>query len=193
MQLLKLYSDSVETVQVFRSWSEPLLVAHTKFLEISCHGSISMQGFNIFSTILSGFLTIGLCTVPRKGASYLSLTLSRMIGGMKIRDKKDVVIVIFLASDDSVWLEETIKNIQFTYNDDIDSGLILVVQPKQHIYPDFRYICSSELMLYIPVFNYSVASGLSRVEHVQGRNTGPLLRLKPVIFQSQLEHSTIVL
>ena len=131
--------------------------------------------------------------MPRKGASYLSLTLSRMIGGIKIRDKKDVVIVIFLASDDRVWLEETIKNIQFTYNDDIDSGLILVVQPKQHIYPDFRYICSSELMLYIPVFNYSVASGLSRVEHVQGRNTGPLLRLKPVIFQSQLEHSTIVL
>ena len=61
-----------------------------------------------------------------------------MIGDMKIRDKKDVVIVIFLASDDRMWLEETIKNIQFTYPDEIDSGLILVVQPKQHIYPDFR-------------------------------------------------------
>ena len=78
--------------------------------------------------------------MPRKGASYLSLTLSRMIGGMKIRDKKDVVIVIFLASDDRMWLEETIKNIQFTYHDEIASGLILVVQPKQHIYPDFRYV-----------------------------------------------------
>ena len=100
--------------------------------------SISIQGLNIFFNILSGFLTIGLCTVPRKGASYLSLTLSRMIGGMKTRDKKDVVIVIFLASDDNLWLEETIKNIQFTYHDEIDSGLILVVQPKQHIYPDFR-------------------------------------------------------
>ena len=113
----------------------------------------------IFSTIFSGFLTIGLCTVPRKGASYLSLTLSSMIGGMKIQDKKDVVIVIFLASNDRMWLEETIKNIQFTYPDEIDSGLILVVQPKQHIYPDFRYICSSGLMLYISVFNYSVALG----------------------------------
>ena len=91
-----------------------------------------------FSLYTIGFLTIGLCTVPRAGAFYLPETLGTLLGSMNNIEKKQVVIVIFLASYAKEWLNKTIGYLENTFHDEINEGLILVVQPKQHIYPDFR-------------------------------------------------------
>ena len=88
--------------------------------------------------LISGFLTIGLSTVPRVGASYLLETLGSLLEAMNGIEKTEVVIVIFLASFDETWVAETIDHLEDRFYEHIKNGLILAIQPREHIYPDFR-------------------------------------------------------
>ena len=46
---------------------------------------------------IPGFLTIGLSTVPRVGASYLLETIGSLLEAMQEIEKREVVIVIFFS------------------------------------------------------------------------------------------------
>lgn len=85
----------------------------------------------------AGYLTIGLCTVPRIGASYLMNTLQSLIQNLADSEKKEVVIVIYLGSLDEDWVASTAESLYSFFHDEIRDGTILAVQPKRHIYPDF--------------------------------------------------------
>lgn len=76
--------------------------------------------------------------MPRVGAFYLLETIGSLVEAMDDIEKKEVVIVIFLASLDEIWLTETLDRLDNRFHEPILEGLILVVQPKSHIYPDFQ-------------------------------------------------------
>ena len=76
--------------------------------------------------------------MPRKGASYLLETLSSLLGAMGELEKKETVIVIFLASLDETWLAEILDHLDDRFHEEISNGLILAIQPKPHLYPDFQ-------------------------------------------------------
>ena len=88
--------------------------------------------------MVSGFLTIGLCTVPRKGASYLIETLQSLFDNLSDIEKAEVVIVVYLGSLAESWVNSTTTEIKSAFHKDVLAGNILVIQPKGHIYPDFR-------------------------------------------------------
>ena len=76
--------------------------------------------------------------MPRAGASYLLETIGSLLEAMQEIEKREVVIVIFLASLDENWVTETIDRLEDRFHERIEDGLILAIQPKAHIYPDFR-------------------------------------------------------
>ena len=76
--------------------------------------------------------------MPRVGATYLLETLGSLLEAMGVIEKTEVVIVIFLASLDETWVTETVDHLEDRFNEQIKDGMILVVQPKSHIYPDLR-------------------------------------------------------
>ena len=56
---------------------------------------------------------------------------------MADNEKKEVMIVIYLGSLDEDWVTSTAESIDSFFHDEILDGIILAVQPKRHIYPDF--------------------------------------------------------
>ena len=49
LRKVKRQANALISLRVCAGWSEPLLVAHTILLEISCHGSIKVLCFVLFS------------------------------------------------------------------------------------------------------------------------------------------------
>ena len=87
--------------------------------------------------ILAGYLTIGLCSVPRKNTFYLNETLHSLVGNMRGTDMKQVIIVPYLASFDGDWMKQTLDVIDKDFSNEIKRGLLQVVQPSPDIYPNF--------------------------------------------------------
>lgn len=109
-------------------------VTSSKYLTSEAENVVLRLGYPRKTT---GYLTIGLCTVPRLGASYLMTTLQSLIQNMADNEKKEVVIVIYLGSLDEDWVTSTAESIDSFFHDEILDGIILAVQPRRHIYPDF--------------------------------------------------------
>ncbi|XP_053384426.1 alpha-1,3-mannosyl-glycoprotein 4-beta-N-acetylglucosaminyltransferase A-like isoform X2 [Mercenaria mercenaria] len=86
-----------------------------------------------------GFLTIGLCTVPRSKASYLKDTLHSLVTRMSEADKKRVVIVVFMGYHNESIAEETLRMIKSNFNHSLVTGGLQVVQPDIGIYPNFSF------------------------------------------------------
>lgn len=59
---------------------------------------------------------------------------------MAYNEKKEVVIIIYLGSLDEDWVASTAESIDSFFHGEILDGIILVVQPKRHIYPDFGWV-----------------------------------------------------
>ncbi|XP_045177103.2 alpha-1,3-mannosyl-glycoprotein 4-beta-N-acetylglucosaminyltransferase A-like [Mercenaria mercenaria] len=87
-----------------------------------------------------GFLTIGLCTVPRSKASYLKDTLHSLVTRMSEADKKRVVIVVFMGYHNESITEETLRMIKSNFNHTLETGGLQVVQPDISIYPNLSKI-----------------------------------------------------
>lgn len=88
--------------------------------------------------LVSGFLTIGLTTVPRIKENYLPGTLQSLIEKLQPEEKEKIVIVLFIGSLDESFTNSTLKLIDSTFSEPVTSGLLQVIQPQPYVYPDFR-------------------------------------------------------
>lgn len=87
--------------------------------------------------LLVGYLTIGVPTVQRDGIDYLDDTINSLVENTQIRERKDVVIVIFLADKNHDVVIKRAKTLYDNYRDHVDSGLVQIVHPDHQYYPDF--------------------------------------------------------
>ena len=90
------------------------------------------------SIYISGFLTIGICTVPRLNASYLKDTLHSLLYHMTDEQKKEVVIIVFLGFHNVSAINKTLRMVENNFNDTLSTGGLQIVQPDIDVYPDFR-------------------------------------------------------
>uniref|UniRef100_A0AAR2K8P6 MGAT4 conserved region domain-containing protein n=1 Tax=Pygocentrus nattereri TaxID=42514 RepID=A0AAR2K8P6_PYGNA len=82
-------------------------------------------------------LVLGVPTVRRQKQSYLVNTVSSLIFDLTPAQKNDIVIVIFVAETDGAFVSSVTESIQKSFPDDVKSGLIEVISPSTHYYPDF--------------------------------------------------------
>uniref|UniRef100_A0A8C1J5S5 Zgc:154054 n=1 Tax=Cyprinus carpio TaxID=7962 RepID=A0A8C1J5S5_CYPCA len=74
-------------------------------------------------------LVLGVPTVHRQKQSYLVNTLQSLLYDLSTAERKDIVIVVFVA-------EVTIYFVQTNLPDAVSSGVIEVISPSPHYYPD---------------------------------------------------------
>ena len=99
-----------------------------------------MQLSNNINRVLSpsGFLTIGISTVPRVGTSYLEKTLASLHENIVSSEISNTTIVLFIASLNEAFVTQTLKHIDEKYSPSVESGLLQVVQPSSsQMYPNF--------------------------------------------------------
>lgn len=87
-----------------------------------------------------GFLTVGLCTVPRENASYLKATIQSLIIGMSEFEREEVVIVVFLGYRENTSSKGVENMIEDNFSDNLNKGELQVVRPNMSIYPNFSQI-----------------------------------------------------
>ncbi|KAA0709593.1 Alpha-1,3-mannosyl-glycoprotein 4-beta-N-acetylglucosaminyltransferase B [Triplophysa tibetana] len=82
-------------------------------------------------------LVIGVPTVPRQKQSYLVNTLQSLLYDLSPAERKDIVIVVFVAETNATFVNSVVQNVQNNLPDDVRSGIIEVISPSLHYYPDF--------------------------------------------------------
>ena len=86
-----------------------------------------------------GFLTIGIPTISRtNGNAYLLQTLASIVKMTSESEKRDVVVVVFLADFDMDSKTKTLKYITEIYAPYLNSGFIQVVQVSKDFYPNLE-------------------------------------------------------
>ncbi|XP_067655431.1 alpha-1,6-mannosyl-glycoprotein 4-beta-N-acetylglucosaminyltransferase-like [Haliotis asinina] len=82
------------------------------------------------------FLTIGIPTIQRKGASYYDLTIKSLISNMSPEERKEVLILVFLADTDPRIKANLARDIRRNFSDTIDEGMLHVIQAPLDYYPN---------------------------------------------------------
>ncbi|XP_024116134.1 alpha-1,3-mannosyl-glycoprotein 4-beta-N-acetylglucosaminyltransferase A isoform X2 [Oryzias melastigma] len=85
-------------------------------------------------------LVLGIPTVKREKQSYLVNTLSSLLFSLTASEKEDLLIIVFVAETDSDYVKSVAKSINDNFSKEVESGLVEVVSPSQHYYPDFNTI-----------------------------------------------------
>ncbi|XP_056899922.1 alpha-1,3-mannosyl-glycoprotein 4-beta-N-acetylglucosaminyltransferase B-like isoform X2 [Takifugu flavidus] len=89
------------------------------------------------------FLVMGIPTVKREKQSYLMNTLSSLLFSLTQAHRQHLLIIVFVAETDSEYVHSTAETIKKHFPDDVQSGLLEVVSPSPHYYPDFSTIKES--------------------------------------------------
>uniref|UniRef100_A0A8C7Z5J8 Zgc:154054 n=1 Tax=Oryzias sinensis TaxID=183150 RepID=A0A8C7Z5J8_9TELE len=85
-------------------------------------------------------LVLGIPTVKREKQSYLVNTLSSLLFSLTASEKEDLLIIVFVAETDSDYVNSVAKTINDNFSKEVEAGLLEVVSPSQHYYPDFSTI-----------------------------------------------------
>ncbi|KAL5009710.1 hypothetical protein ScPMuIL_012015 [Solemya velum] len=85
------------------------------------------------------FLAMGLPTVKREGISYLMETIDSLLSSSTDAERGDVVLIIFLAELDAVWINNTTNSIVQRYSTFLKSGFIQVVGATPAIYQELEF------------------------------------------------------
>ncbi|XP_055893506.1 alpha-1,3-mannosyl-glycoprotein 4-beta-N-acetylglucosaminyltransferase B-like [Biomphalaria glabrata] len=108
----------------------PHLTGHPEYLRPATSLSQGVSGVSI---------VIGIPTIKRDKASYLTQTLSSLIAGLNEEEIKDCLIVVFIAEPwDTKYPAEVIATIQEKFQSSLDSGLLEVIVPPAGFYPDLN-------------------------------------------------------
>lgn len=89
---------------------------------------------------IKGFLTIGVSTVPRSRESYLFNTIRSLVDNLKTEDRTRTVIVIYIGSDNALFVDETTAMVDKHFAKEVNSSLVQVIQPFPSIYPNLSEI-----------------------------------------------------
>jgi len=88
-------------------------------------------------------LAFGIPTVRRQQRSYLMATLSSMISGLTAAEEKDALIIVFIGEEDDNYVNEISSSIQKRFTRALDIGLLEVVSPPNHYYPNLDTLPST--------------------------------------------------
>ncbi|XP_066917633.1 alpha-1,3-mannosyl-glycoprotein 4-beta-N-acetylglucosaminyltransferase B-like [Clytia hemisphaerica] len=81
------------------------------------------------------FVVFGIPTVKRSKAYYVIQTVSSLLKHMKTSERKNVVIVIFVADLDDSFLRKVVKDVRDNFPVEVKDGIIQVVAPDKAYYP----------------------------------------------------------
>lgn len=89
----------------------------------------------------AAFLTIGIPSVQRKsnyGMDYLMTTVASLLQHTTPEDRKNLVILIFLADLDHKYNLQVLTRLNETYLQQIQEGLIQIMMVPPHAYPELQ-------------------------------------------------------
>ncbi|KAL0608271.1 Alpha-1,3-mannosyl-glycoprotein 4-beta-N-acetylglucosaminyltransferase B [Plecturocebus cupreus] len=86
---------------------------------------------------------MGIPSVRREVHSYLTDTLHSLISKLSPQEKEDSVIVVLIAETDPQYTSAVTENIKALFPTEIHSGLLEVISPSPHFYPDFSRLRES--------------------------------------------------
>ena len=82
-------------------------------------------------------MVLGIPTVKRDHQSYLHVTLKSLIDNMDEEEAADALIIVFVAEADRDFVTSVSEDIMKTFPEHVESGLIEVISPPPHFYPDW--------------------------------------------------------
>uniref|UniRef100_A0A7N9ATQ8 Alpha-1,3-mannosyl-glycoprotein 4-beta-N-acetylglucosaminyltransferase B n=1 Tax=Mastacembelus armatus TaxID=205130 RepID=A0A7N9ATQ8_9TELE len=88
-------------------------------------------------------IVMGVPSVKREVHSYLTDTLSSLMSELSAAEKDDCVIVVLIAEADQQYASGVADNLKRLFPAEIQSGLLEVVSPSVHFYPDFSRLRES--------------------------------------------------
>uniref|UniRef100_A0A3B4UM96 Alpha-1,3-mannosyl-glycoprotein 4-beta-N-acetylglucosaminyltransferase B n=1 Tax=Seriola dumerili TaxID=41447 RepID=A0A3B4UM96_SERDU len=88
-------------------------------------------------------IVMGVPSVKREVHSYLTDTLSSLMSELSAAEKDDCVIVVLIAEADQQYASTVADNMKRLFPAEIQSGLLEVVSPSVHFYPDFSRLRES--------------------------------------------------
>uniref|UniRef100_A0A8D3DFC7 Alpha-1,3-mannosyl-glycoprotein 4-beta-N-acetylglucosaminyltransferase B n=1 Tax=Scophthalmus maximus TaxID=52904 RepID=A0A8D3DFC7_SCOMX len=88
-------------------------------------------------------IVMGVPSVKREVHSYLTDTLSSLMSELSAAEKDDCVIVVLIAEADQQYAGSVADNLKLLFPAEIQSGLLEVVSPSVHFYPDFSRLRES--------------------------------------------------
>ncbi|KAK7916230.1 hypothetical protein WMY93_011991 [Mugilogobius chulae] len=88
-------------------------------------------------------MVLGVPSVKREVHSYLSDTLTSLMSELSPAEKEDCVIVVLIAEADQQYASSVSENLRSLFPAEIQAGLLEVVSPSPHFYPDFSKLRES--------------------------------------------------
>uniref|UniRef100_A0A674AV55 Alpha-1,3-mannosyl-glycoprotein 4-beta-N-acetylglucosaminyltransferase B n=1 Tax=Salmo trutta TaxID=8032 RepID=A0A674AV55_SALTR len=88
-------------------------------------------------------IVMGVPSVKREVHSYLTDTLSSLMTELSAAEKEDCVIVVFIAETDQQYANSVADNLKRLFPVEIQSGLLEIISPSVHFYPDFSRLKES--------------------------------------------------
>ncbi|XP_013789069.2 alpha-1,3-mannosyl-glycoprotein 4-beta-N-acetylglucosaminyltransferase B-like [Limulus polyphemus] len=82
-------------------------------------------------------MVLGIPTVKREVQSYLMSTLQNLIENMSPAEKKDSIIIVFIAETDKDFITRQAVEIETHFQEHIETGLLEIVAPSANFYPDW--------------------------------------------------------
>uniref|UniRef100_A0A8U7MYG0 Alpha-1,3-mannosyl-glycoprotein 4-beta-N-acetylglucosaminyltransferase B n=1 Tax=Corvus moneduloides TaxID=1196302 RepID=A0A8U7MYG0_CORMO len=103
----------------------------------------ALRDINRTWSSLSVSVVMGIPSVKREVHSYLTDTLNSLISELTQQEKEDSVIVVLIAETDPQYTAGVAENIKNLFPKEIHSGLLEVISPSPHFYPDFSHLRES--------------------------------------------------
>uniref|UniRef100_A0AAX7SHZ6 Alpha-1,3-mannosyl-glycoprotein 4-beta-N-acetylglucosaminyltransferase B n=1 Tax=Astatotilapia calliptera TaxID=8154 RepID=A0AAX7SHZ6_ASTCA len=88
-------------------------------------------------------IVMGVPSVKREVHSYLTDTLTSLMSELSAAEKDDCVIVVLIAEADQQYASSVADNLKRLFPAEIQSGLLEVISPSVHFYPDFSRLRES--------------------------------------------------
>lgn len=82
-------------------------------------------------------MVLGIPTVKRDKQSYLVNTLQSLLYELTPYQAEDLLIIVFVAETDYSYVTSVADTISIQFSKEVESGLLEVVSPSEHYYPDF--------------------------------------------------------
>ncbi|AWP12599.1 putative 3-mannosyl-glycoprotein 4-beta-N-acetylglucosaminyltransferase B-like [Scophthalmus maximus] len=82
-------------------------------------------------------IVLGIPTVKRDKQNYLVSTLNSLLYSLNYFQRQDLLIIVFVAEVDSTFVSSIAETIRKNFPKDVQSGLLEVISPSPHYYPDF--------------------------------------------------------
>ncbi|CAH0703122.1 unnamed protein product [Spodoptera exigua] len=82
-------------------------------------------------------IVVGVPTVKRDKESYLMVTLTHLVTELSPADVNNTLIVVMIGETELDYVLQVARQIETMFPNQVDSGLIEVISPRESYYPDF--------------------------------------------------------